>query len=121
MASIIVMEPDVIILDEPTTGQDFIGIKTIRENMRNLSKEGKTVVVVSHDMPLVAEETDRVLVMCETELIFDDSPDKLFANQEVLGKTNLKPPQISSFFNVVGLSSSDKAVLSIEDALKVIK
>ena len=121
MASIIVMEPDVIILDEPTTGQDFIGIKTIRENMRNLSKEGKTVVVVSHDMPLVAEETDRVLVMCETELIFDDSPDKLFANQEVLGKTNLKPPQISSFFSDVGLSSSDKAVLSIEDALKAIK
>jgi len=121
MASIIAMEPNVIILDEPTTGQDFLGVKNIRDSIHNLKKEGKTVVVVSHDMPLVAEETDRVLVMCDTELIFDDSPSKLFANNEVLDKTNLKPPQISSFTTSVGISKSNNAILSVDDALKEVK
>ena len=79
MASIIAMEPNVIILDEPTTGQDFLGVKAIRDSIHKLRDQGKTVIVVSHDMPLVAEETDRVLVMCDTELIFDDTPTKLFA------------------------------------------
>ena len=82
MASIIAMEPNVIILDEPTTGQDFLGVKAIRDSIHKLRDQGKTVIVVSHDMPLVAEETDRVLVMCDTELIFDDTPTKLFANDE---------------------------------------
>jgi energy-coupling factor transport system ATP-binding protein len=120
MASIIAMEPNVIILDEPTTGQDFLGVKTIRDSIRNLKKEGKTVVVVSHDMPLVAEETDRVLVMCDTELIFDDSPSKLFADNEVLERTNLKPPQISSFTTNVGISKSNNAILSVEDAVNAV-
>ena len=69
MASIIAMEPDVVILDEPTTGQDYSGVKTIKDSILKLKSEGKSVVVVSHDMPLVAEETDRVLVMCNTELL----------------------------------------------------
>ena len=121
MASIIAMEPNVLILDEPTTGQDFLGVKTIRDNINKLKSEGKTVIVVSHDMPLVAEETDRVLVMCDTELIFDDSPSKLFSNNDVLSKTNLKPPQISSFTTDVGIAKANEAILSVEDALKAIK
>ena len=121
MASIIAMEPSVIILDEPTTGQDFLGVKAIRDSIHKLSDQGKTVIVVSHDMPLVAEETNRVLVMCDTELIFDDSPEKLFANKEVLSKTNLLPPQISSFSTQVKLGNTNDAILSVEDALGALK
>jgi len=121
MASIIAMEPNVLILDEPTTGQDFLGVKTIRANINKLKSEGKTVIVVSHDMPLVAEETDRVLVMCDTELIFDGSPSKLFSNNDLLNKTNLKPPQISSFTTSVGIAKANEAILSVGDALKAIK
>ena len=84
MASIIAMEPDVVILDEPTTGQDYSGVKTIKDSILKLKSEGKSVVVVSHDMPLVAEETDRVLVMCNTELIFDGPPADLFINKAIL-------------------------------------
>lgn len=121
MASIIAMQPNVIILDEPTTGQDFLGVKAIRESIHKLKEEGKTVIVVSHDMPLVAEETDRVLVMCDTELIFDDTPSKLFANNEVLDRTNLKPPQISSFATSVGIAKSNNAILSVDDAVKTVQ
>lgn len=120
MASIIAMEPDVVILDEPTTGQDYSGVKTIKESMAKLKSEGKTVIVVSHDMPLVAEETDRVLVMCNTELIFDGPPADLFINKPILEKTNLKPPQITSFSEAKNFGDNKKAVLSVEDAIKYV-
>ena len=120
MASIIAMEPDVIVLDEPTTGQDYLGIKAIRSSIKKLKDEGKTVIVVSHDMPLVAEDTDRVLVMCDTELIFDGTPSKLFASNEILSKTNLLPPQITSFTQKVGLNIEGESVLSVEEAEKIL-
>ena len=109
MASIIAMEPDVVVLDEPTTGQDYLGIKAIRTAIKKLKDQGKTVIVVSHDMPLVAEDTDRVLVMCDTELIFDGTPSKLFASKEILSKTNLLPPQITSFTQKVGFLFGSEA------------
>ena len=120
MASIIAMEPDVIVLDEPTTGQDYLGIKAIRSSIKKLKDEGKTVIVVSHDMPLVAEDTDRVLVMCDTELIFDGTPSKLFADESILKKTNLLPPQITSFTQKIGKSRDGESLLSVNEALKVL-
>ena len=120
MASIIAMEPDVVVLDEPTTGQDYLGIKAIRTAIKKLKEQGKTVIVVSHDMPLVAEDTDRVLVMCDTELIFDGTPSKLFANNEILSKTNLLPPQITSFTQKAGLNTEGESVLSVEEAEKIL-
>ncbi|MDA8963898.1 energy-coupling factor ABC transporter ATP-binding protein [Acidimicrobiia bacterium] len=118
MASIIAMEPNVVVLDEPTTGQDYSGVKTIKDSMEKLKSQGKTVIVVSHDMPLVAEETDRVLVMCNTELIFDGPPTDLFINKPILEKTNLKPPQITAFAEAKNFGNNKKAILSVEDALK---
>ena len=118
MASIIAMEPNVVILDEPTTGQDFSGVKSIKDSMTKLKGEGKTVIVVSHDMPLVAEDTDGVLVMCNTELIFDGPPADLFINKPILEKTNLKPPQITAFAEAKNFGNNKKAILSVEDALK---
>jgi len=117
MASIIAMEPDVIILDEPTTGQDYLGIKAIRASIKKLKEQGKTVIVVSHDMPLVAEDTNRVLVMCETELIFDGSPSELFATESILKRTNLLPPQITSFMHKIGKSSASESILSVSEAI----
>ena len=120
MASIIAMEPDVIVLDEPTTGQDYLGIKAIRLAIKKLKDQGKTVIVVSHDMPLVAEDTDRVLVMCDTELIFDGTPSKLFSDRSILEKTNLLPPQITSFTQKIGISKENESLLSVEDAAKTL-
>ena len=120
MASIIAMEPDVIVLDEPTTGQDYLGIKAIRSSIKKLKEQGKTVIVVSHDMPLVAEETDRVLVMCDTNLIFDGSPSKLFADELILKQTNLLPPQITSFMNKINKSQNGESILSVNDALEAL-
>ena len=120
MASIIAMEPDVIVLDEPTTGQDYLGIKAIRSSIKKLKDQGKTVIVVSHDMPLVAEDTDRVLVMCDTNLIFDGTPSKLFSDESILSQTNLLPPQITSFMQKVNIGIEGESILSVDDALKTL-
>ena len=120
MASIIAMEPDVIVLDEPTTGQDYLGIKAIRSSIKKLKDQGKTVIVVSHDMPLVAEDTDRVLVMCDTNLIFDGTPSKLFSDETILSQTNLLPPQITSFMQKVNIGIEGESILSVDDALKAL-
>ena len=68
-------------------------------------------------MALGAEETDRVLVMCNTELIFDGPPADLFINKPVLEKTNLKPPQITAFAEAKNFGDNKKAILSVEEAL----
>jgi len=71
-------------------------------------------------MPLVAEETDRVLVMCDTNLIFDGSPSKLFADESILKQTNLLPPQITSFMNKINKSQNGESILSVNDALEAL-
>ena len=58
--------------------------------------------------------------MCDTELIFDGTPSKLFASKEILSKTNLLPPQITSFTQKVGLNIEGESVLSVEEAEKVL-
>ena len=95
-------------------------VRSATEVRKKLKEQGKTVIVVSHDMPLVAEDTDRVLVMCDTELIFDGTPSRLFASKEILSKTNLLPPQITSFTQKVGLNIEGESVLSVEEAEKAL-
>ena len=71
-------------------------------------------------MPLVAEDTDRVLVMCETELIFDGTPSELFASNEILSRTNLLPPQITSFTQKIGVNTKGESILSVYEAEKAL-
>jgi len=58
--------------------------------------------------------------MCDTELIFDGTPSKLFASNEILSRTNLLPPQITSFTQKVGISTQGESILSVEEAEKVL-
>lgn len=95
MASIYAMAPQAMVLDEPTTGQDNAGILLVRTLIDRLRNEGITVVVVSHDMPLIAETTERALVMYDTHLIADGTPQEVFADQGVLKRTNLQRPQVA--------------------------
>ena len=71
-------------------------------------------------MPLIAEDTDRVLVMCDTELIFDGTPSKLFSDESILKKTNLLPPQITSFTQKIGINTKGESILSVDEAEKAL-
>lgn len=95
IASIVTMRPSIIILDEPSTGQDHQTTRIINSLMRRLSEQGTTVICVSHDMPLLADVVERVIVMRETQIIADASPREVFADRDLMLTTNLQAPQIT--------------------------
>jgi energy-coupling factor transport system ATP-binding protein len=93
LASILAMQTPVVVLDEPTTGQDARGVARIRELVSNLAGEGRTVVTVSHDMRFVAETFERVVVMGSGKILADGTPADVFAEPgwPTLRATNLEP------------------------------
>lgn len=105
IASIYTMRPPILIFDEPSTGQDHNTTKIINDLMRRLRDEGTTVVCVSHDMPLLADVVERVVVMKSTEIIADASPREVFADKALMARTNLQAPQSTEIAlqTVVGL------------------
>ncbi len=95
MASVLAMQPRIIILDEPTTGQDYRGSHQIMQIAQRLHAEGCTVLVVTHDMALVAEYAARTIVLGQGEILLDDTTARVFAQPEVLRRTQVTPPQIT--------------------------
>jgi energy-coupling factor transport system ATP-binding protein len=96
VASILAMEPEIIIVDEPTTGQDQRMVRGIMELLRELHQQGKTVLIITHDMTLVANYCQRVVVLLNGRDIFCGSPRALFSHPEVLGAAHLRAPQAIS-------------------------
>lgn len=91
IASILVLKPEIIILDEPTAGQDYFHYTEIMNFLDGLNKEyGITIVFITHDMHLAIQYTDRAVVFAEGELIADDSVYKVLSDNEVIEKANLK-------------------------------
>ena len=94
LASIIVMEPPVIVLDEPTTGLDYRECIKVMEIVRKLHEQGKTVIMVCHDMEIVADYAERIIVMTRGELLGDGSTFELLRNKELMAKADLIAPQV---------------------------
>ena len=90
IASILVLNPDMIILDEPTAGQDFKHYTEIMEFLVDLNKKGVTILMVTHDMHLMLEYTNKVIVLSEGEKIADNIPAYKLTNKEIIEKANLK-------------------------------
>lgn len=90
IASILVSRPQILILDEPTAGQDFKHYTEIMEFLKELNGKGYTVLMITHDMHLMLEYTSRSLVFAEGRKIADTTPEKLFANPQLLKEASLK-------------------------------
>lgn len=95
IASVVTMRPSIIILDEPSTGQDHQTTRIINSLMRRLASDGTTVICVSHDMPLLADVVERVIVMRDTKIVSDATPRDVFADRDLMLTTNLQAPQIT--------------------------
>ena len=90
----VITEPEVVVLDEPTFGQDFQQARRLMQLLRSLADGGAAVTFITHDMRLVAEYADRCVAMAAGEKIFDGTPIALFSDDDVLGRANLKRPPI---------------------------
>lgn len=92
VAAILAMEPDILIVDEPTTGQDYRSISAIMDLLCQLQKAGKTILVITHDMTLVAEYCQRVVTFRDGQLAFTGTPEELFSDADALQTTGLCSP-----------------------------
>ena len=90
IASILVLKPEIIILDEPTAGQDYKTYKDIMNFLDSLQKQGHTIVMITHDMQLMLEYSDRCLVVVEGKIIADDNPVTILNQKDLLESANLK-------------------------------
>jgi energy-coupling factor transport system ATP-binding protein len=95
IAAIYAMRPSIFVLDEPTTGQDHVTTRIINGLIHRLRDQGATVICVAHDMPLLADVVERILVMWNGQLIADDTPRAVFADRDVMARTRLRPPQVT--------------------------
>ena len=90
IASILVLKPEIIILDEPTAGQDYKTYTDIMTFLDSLQKQGHTIVMITHDMQLMLEYSDRCLVVVEGKVIADDNPVTILNQKGLLESANLK-------------------------------
>jgi energy-coupling factor transport system ATP-binding protein len=103
LAAVLVMEPDIIVVDEPTTGQDRRESRNILEILKEYNRRGRTVLIVTHDMALVAEYSDRVIVMRDGRPVADGHPRAVFEEAEALRTSNITAPQVTELGLRLGL------------------
>jgi energy-coupling factor transport system ATP-binding protein len=96
IASVLIFEPEIFIIDEPTTGQDFARSKIIMDMVRALHRIGKTIIIVTHDMELIAEYAQRLVVMRGGKMLLDGSTRNVFSQPKALQESSIKPPQITT-------------------------
>ncbi len=94
LASVIVCEPEVVVLDEPTTGLDYRECEKVMEAVEELHERGTTIVMVCHDMEVVSDHARRVVAMTEGRVIGDGPAGDVLRDRDILRRAHLMPPQI---------------------------
>ncbi|MFQ5871010.1 MAG: ABC transporter ATP-binding protein [Candidatus Geothermarchaeales archaeon] len=120
VASVLTMEPKVLIIDEPATGQDLARAKVIMGIAQRLNQAGRTIVVISHNMDLIAQYCDRVIVMLDGKLLLDGQPRQVFSQPEILAESSIKPPQVTRLGQAFPDSGLPPDVLTVDEMLGII-
>ncbi|SHF01778.1 energy-coupling factor ABC transporter ATP-binding protein [Desulforamulus putei] len=120
LASVLAMQTRIIILDEPTTGQDSLERLQIMELVRDLNREGHTILFITHDMTLVARYARRVIVLCQGRVIADGSTRDVLSQTQLLAQTLLEPPQITLLANRLNglLTPGSEVILTVDEMVE---
>lgn len=110
IASVLVQDPELILLDEPTAGQDFRHYTDIMEFLQGLNARGVTVVMITHDMHLMLEYTPRALVFCDGQLIADCSASAVLCDPELIERAALKETSLYTLANRCGIAPAEDFV-----------
>jgi energy-coupling factor transport system ATP-binding protein len=115
-ASVIAMNTPVVVLDEPTGGQDAEGIELLGQLVGSLVQQGKLVLVVTHDVKFAARHADRVIALHQGQVLLDDGPRTVFGREEALVRTHVEPPAVARLGKLLGL---DETLLLPEELMAV--
>jgi energy-coupling factor transport system ATP-binding protein len=117
VAVVLAVDPDYVILDEPTAGQDNWGRNQLKIVMDYLQAKGKAIITISHDMEFVAENFNRVIVMAHKNIIADDDRRKIFYQQDILKDAKVKPPVSAQIAQALGLSGN---ILNMDELVRAL-
>lgn len=119
IASILAMRPRTIIVDEPTTGQDLRQSLEVMNFLKDLwQHQGHTIVIITHEMPIVAQYAQRVVVLGQGRILMDGPTRQVFAEPELLAKTFVKPPQITRLAQALNGYGIPKGILSVPEMVE---
>lgn len=110
IASILAINPEVIILDEPTAGQDYKHYTEFMEFIKELSAQGISIILITHDMQLTLEYCHRAVVLSGGEKIADDKPSNILTDENIIKKANLKETSLSTLAKSIGIASTNDFV-----------
>jgi energy-coupling factor transport system ATP-binding protein len=117
VASVLSMKPRILLLDEPTSGQDKRNITSFMEHLKNLSDNNITSVFITHDMETALKFADRIIILDNGRIIANGKPAALFADLDILNKTSLQTPQTFTLSTKLGLAPS----FCVDDLAKTLK
>jgi energy-coupling factor transport system ATP-binding protein len=106
LASVLSMDTDVIILDEPTTGQDAVNIARIAHVIKTLRERGRTVITITHDIDFCAENFERVIALSQGKVLLDGPAREVLGQEEILATTYVDPPQLTRLGKRLGFSQT---------------
>ena len=118
LASILSMVTDIIIFDEPTTGQDAINVARIANVIAELRKRGRTVLTITHDIDFCAENFERVIAMSQGKILLDGKANDVLGQEEVLASTYVDPPQLTRLGKRLGFKNTVRNEEEFLNAMK---
>lgn len=110
LAAVLAMRTPIVLLDEPTMGQDSQGIARVGEAIAALKAEGRTVLTISHDIDFCGEHFERVVVLAEGQVLADGQAADILGRTELLASTNVEPPQLVRLAQALGLAGNPLTV-----------
>jgi energy-coupling factor transport system ATP-binding protein len=120
LASVLAWNPNKLILDEPTIGQDYQQKEKLRQFIVQMQTQGKTVVIVTHDVEFVAECNPRVVLMKEGTIVADGEGKEILTTPEVLAQSSIVLPQIAQIFMKLTSLGLPKNVIDVYDAKEIV-
>jgi energy-coupling factor transport system ATP-binding protein len=121
IASILAIDPKIMIVDEPTTGLDLESSRKVMNVLQELNKRGKTIIIISHNIKLIAEYTKRVIVLKEGKIFMDGTPKQVLSSTEQLKETMLMPPQITRLAQKLGDYGVPNDIITLNEMYELIK
>ncbi len=119
IASILVMNPDILVLDEPTSNLDPGGVEDLTNIIRDLNRNGKTIIIATHDMDFAAELFNRCYIIDEGRIICEGGVETVLTNISLLREHRLKPPTVTQVFT--GLPGFGKLPVRVGEAVELLK
>jgi energy-coupling factor transport system ATP-binding protein len=106
LASVVAMDTDIVIFDEPTTGQDAANIARIAYVINILRERGKTVITITHDIDFCAENFERIIAMAQGRVLLDGKANEVLGQEDVLATTYVDPPQLTRLGKRLGFKET---------------